>query len=161
MLRTIQKSKIRHQECRRGTALVETAVVLPVFLMFLFAMWEFTHAYMVLNTINAAATKAARFGVAQEVTTQQVSDMAASIVGNAFASSNATIMVKDASVFDEASVDPDTISYGDLPDVELSQAEPQQLFVVHIEVPYNDIAIMSPFWAKNLTLKGQAVMRHE
>ena len=141
--------------------MVETAFVLPVFLMFLFAMWEFTHAYMVLNALNSAAAKAARFGVAQDVSTQQVSDMAATLINNAFPSSNANIMVKNAAIFDEADVDPDSISYGDLPDIELSGAEPQQLFVVHIEVPYDDIAIMPPFWAKNITLKGQAVMRHE
>ncbi|MEZ6045363.1 MAG: TadE/TadG family type IV pilus assembly protein [Planctomycetaceae bacterium] len=166
MLRINQTTRPRHQSApqsseRSGAALVETAFVLPVFLIFLFAMWEFTHAYMVLNTINAAATKAARYGVAQDVTSQQVSDMAATIINNAFNSTAATVMVKDASVFDETSVDPDSISYGDLPDIELSQADPQQLFVVHIEVPYDNIAIMPPFWAKNLTLKGQAVMRHE
>ncbi|MCA9042480.1 MAG: pilus assembly protein [Planctomycetaceae bacterium] len=161
MLRTVRKPAVYQDDSRRGAALVETAVVLPVFLLFIFAMWEFTHAYMVVNTLNAAATKAARYGVANDITTQQVSDMATNIVNKAFAASSANIMVKDASVFDENNVDPDSISYGDLPDIELSTADAQQLFVVHIEVPYDDIAIMPPFWAKNLTLKGQAVMRHE
>ena len=50
-------------ESRRGAAVVEMAMVLPVFLTFLFGLYEFGHAYMVINTLKAAANKAARSGV--------------------------------------------------------------------------------------------------
>jgi len=141
--------------------MVEFAFVFPVFLTFLFAMWEFTHAYMVLNVLNSAANKAARYGVSKDVTTADVSNMVLDVVDSAFRSTNATVLVKDASVFDVEPVHPDDIDYGSLPDIELSDAEPQQLFVVQVSVPYDDVAIMTPFFAKSLKLHGQAVMRHE
>lgn len=161
MKRSILQLASNSKRDRRGATLVETAVVLPVFLMFVFAMWEFTHAYMVVNVLNSAATKAARLGVSEDVSTQDVSDMVNEIIGNAFLASNATVIVKDASIFDEDDVTPDSIDYASLPSIELADADPQQLFVIHVSVPYDSIAIMPPFWAKTLTLHGQSVMRHE
>ena len=146
---------------REGTTMVEFAFVFPVFLTFLFAMWEFTHAYMVLNVLNSAANKAARYGVSKDVTTADVSNKVLQMVDSAFQSTNATVLVKDASVFDVEPVNPNDIDYGALPDIELVNAEPQQLFVVQVSVPYDDVAIMTPFFAKSLQLHGQAVMRHE
>ena len=46
----------------RGTTIVETAVVLPVFLLFLFAIIEFGHAYMVRNMLASACRNGARIG---------------------------------------------------------------------------------------------------
>jgi hypothetical protein len=48
-----------------------------------------------------------------------------------------------------------------LPNIELSTAPARRLFVVRITVPYNSVAILAPKWVKNMTLSGQAVMRHE
>ncbi len=48
---------------RRGTALVEFAVVAPVFFMFTFACIEFARVNMLRNTAEIAATEAARAGV--------------------------------------------------------------------------------------------------
>lgn len=146
---------------RQGAALVEFAVVFPVFMLFLMAMWEFTHAYMVVNVMNQAASKAARFGVSQDITSEEVASKVEEVLTAAFDTSNATVMIKDASVFDTYPMTPDDIDYSSLPDIELSDAEPQQLFVVLVTVPYNDIAITGPMWAKSLTLRGQSVMRHE
>lgn len=137
------------------------AIVLPVFFLFIVAIIEFGHAYLVIGTMTAAVKKASRMGAADGVTTQQVIDEIEEILGAAIDLSNATIMVKDASVFDEANVDVESISYSGLTDIELSDAEDMQLFIVRIEVPYDDVALLPPFWAGGMQLHSESVMRHE
>lgn len=137
------------------------AVVLPVFFVFLFSLFEFGHAFMVINTLNAATKKAAREGVADGTSTNRVSQRVQDILGTAIDSSRVTVYVKDASVFDTPGVDAESIDYDALPAIELLDAEPRQLFVVRVEVPYADVAILPPMWIKNITLRGQSVMRHE
>jgi Flp pilus assembly protein TadG len=146
---------------RSGTTLVEMALVLPVFFLFVFAIIEFGHAYLVIGTMTAAVKKAARMGAADGVTTDDVIAKVEDILGGAIDLSDATIMVKDASVFDTEDVDADSISYSGLPDINLEEAADTQLFVVRIEVPYDDVALLPPFWAGGMTLHSESVMRHE
>ena len=49
---------------RRGTAVVETAVVLPVYVLLVFAIIEFAHATMVINLLQSGCRSAARMSVA-------------------------------------------------------------------------------------------------
>lgn len=149
------------QKNRTGAALVETAVCLPVFFMFMFGIFEFGYAYMVINALNSACRKAARYGIEEQITTADVITRVTELVGKSIDSSKITVYVKDASTFDNASVNPTAVNYSSLPSIELSQAEPRQLFVVRVEVPYEDVAILPPFWITGATLKGQSVMRHE
>ena len=60
----MRRHNTHNQPKRRGTTLVEMAVVLPVFFLFIFALMEFSHAYMVVSMLNAACKRAARYGVA-------------------------------------------------------------------------------------------------
>jgi hypothetical protein len=151
----------RKTGARAGTTIVEMAIVLPVFFLFIFAIIEFGHAYLVIGTMTAAVKKAARMGAADGVTTQDVIDEVEEILGSSIDLTNATIMVKDASVFDTSGVDPESISYSGLSDIELDDAVATQLYVVRIEVPYDDVALLPPFWAGGMTLHGESVMRHE
>lgn len=145
---------------RRGATIVEMAVVTPVFALFLAALMEFGHAFLVVGTLNSTAKQAARFGAVDGVNTAAVTTRVNEMVGAAFNSTKATVYVKDASVFDSATP-PSTINYKTLPNIELSTAARRQLYVVRVEVNYNDVALMPPFWAKDLKLYGQSVMRHE
>ncbi|MBX3443122.1 MAG: pilus assembly protein [Planctomyces sp.] len=146
---------------RSGATTVELAIVLPVFLIFLFALFEFGHAFMCKATLTAAAKDAARYGAVDKITTAQVIDRAKQRVSGAFKSAQATVYVKNAAVFELAATNPATVVIKDLPNISLETAEERQLFIVRVEVPYNNIAIMPPLWAKNLTLHAESVMRHE
>jgi Flp pilus assembly protein TadG len=159
-MRPYARDRSPNGERRSGATLVEMAVVVPVFAVFLAALMEFGHAFLVVGTLNAAAKQAARYGAVEGITTADVEDRVEETVGSAFDSAMTTVYVKDASVFDSASP-PTTIDYTELPDIELSGAERRQLYVVRVEVNYNDVALMPPFWAKDLKLYGQSVMRHE
>ena len=148
-------------ERRRGATIVEMAVVMPVFFMFMAAVVEFGHAFMVKNTLDAAARRAARLGSVDGVTNADVTAKANELLSAAFNERQATVIVKDASIFDSSSVDPSAINYSGLPNIALESAEPRQLFVVHIELDYNDVALFPPLWAYGLTLEARSVMRHE
>jgi len=146
---------------RQGATVVEFALVMPVFVVFIFGIIEFGHAYMVIGTLRAAARNAATIGALDGKTTADVTAEANRVMASAFRHQHATILVKNAAVFDAAGVDPATINYAGLPNVEVDSLEAGQLFIVRIAVPYDQVAIMPPFWAKNITLSGQSVMRHE
>ena len=157
MTRRLQTNKRE----RTGATLVETAVVLPVFLIFVWGIIEFGHAFMVTNLLTAAAKRAAREGVADEVTTAQVVARANAIVGSAISLDDVTVLVKDASIFDDPAADLSGIDYSALPNVELDDLEPRQLFVVYIQVPYSSVCIMPPRWVTGVTMRGMSAQRHE
>ncbi|HVJ87341.1 MAG TPA: TadE/TadG family type IV pilus assembly protein [Caulifigura sp.] len=146
---------------RDGATLVETAICFPVFLLFLFAVIEFGHVFMCTNALTAAAKDGARYGSLDGVTTQQVVDRVKARVNGAFKSSKATVLVKDAATYENAATNPAQVNVASLPNIELNNTDSRHLYIVRVTVPYNQIAIMPPFWAKGLTLRGDSVMRHE
>lgn len=149
------------KKSRGGAVLVEFALVSSLFAMFLAMIMELGHVYLVINALNASAKRAARYGVVEGVTTAEVLAKANSLIGSTFAPAEATVSILDGSIFDSDGYDADTFDYSSLPTIELDDAETRQLFVVRVSVPYDDVAIIPPFWIKGVTLYGQSVMRHE
>ena len=150
---------------RRGATVVEMAVVLPVFGVFLVGLLEVNHAYMVSAALRAAAQKAARSGVADGVTSAQAEAVARDVVGAAISANTVTVMIKDGSTFDQTS-SPGTINFATLPNIELRTAAPRQLYIVRLEVDYSAVSLIPPFFIRGpggapARLSGQAVMRHE
>lgn len=129
--------------------------------MFLAALMEFSHVLFVSHMLKAAAKSGARYGAAEGVTTAQVQARVQKIVASAIKVSKATVLVRDASVFDTATVKPGSVNYSTLPTVELSTIEQGHLYIVQVTVPYNQVALLPPFWVKNRTVTGQSVLRHE
>lgn len=146
---------------RRGATVVEMAVVLPVFGIFMAGLMEVGHAYMVMQVLNSAAKQSARVGAVEGKTTLDVTTKAESIFTAAFDPVQATVYVKDASPFDTPGFDPEGLDYNGLNDIELADAEARQLFIVRLEVNYDDVSLLPPFWIQNITLSGMSVMRHE
>lgn len=155
------RKRLIHSPGRRGAAAVEMALVLPVFFLFIFSLIEFGHVFMLVNTLNAAAKQAARLGVADGVSTQEVTDRVQQILSRAIDTTNATVMVKSGATFEQGTTASNSFDYATLPDMELESASPRELFVVRIEVPYEEVALLPPFWVRDLRLYGQAVQRHE
>lgn len=161
MQRFTTRKRRSQSRARSGAVIVETALVTPVFALFLVGIMEFGHAYLVVGSLNAAAKAGARLGAVGGSTTQNVKNEVNRILGSAFKKNTAIISVKDASVFDTANVNASSINYSSLPNVEVSGLAAGKLFIVRVEVPYNQVALLPPFYAKNLTLRSQSVMRHE
>jgi len=158
-----QEQRQNRQRKRSGAVLVETAVVLPIFFTFIFAFIEFGHCFMTIHSLNSAARRAARLGVAEDTTSAEVESLAQQILDAAIDADleGVEIWVKDASLFDAATVDPSTIDYESLNDIEVADIESRQLFLVRVQVPYSEVGILGPRWVTSLNLYGQAVMRKE
>lgn len=136
-------------------------MVVPVFALFLVGIVEFGHAYMVQGVLNSAAKEGARLGAVDGVGNPQVVSRIRQVLSTSMHADRATILIKDGSVFDNSDLDPAEIDYLELSDMELSSAETRQLYIVRVEVPYENVALLPPFWAKGVNLRGQSVMRHE
>ena len=149
-----------HQQSRRGTTAVEVAGTLPVFCVIMGGLMECGHAMMIRHSLETSARQAARYGAVDGISTAQVTTRAKAIMAKA-TRTVPTVLVKDGSVFDSANFDPTTINYSALPNKELRTADNDQMFIVRLSVPYNDVSLLPPFWIKDITLTGQAVMRHE
>lgn len=146
---------------RRGASAVEVALTMPVFIVFLAALMEFGHVFMVSHMLKTAAQSAARYGSTDGASVALVTGRVQQIVAAAFPKATPTVLVRDASVFDSSKVNPKTINYNTLPTLDLKQAEQGQLFIVQVSLPYDQVALLPPFWVQGRTVKGQAVMRHE
>jgi hypothetical protein len=157
----------RRRKSRNGTTVVETALVLPVFLIFVLGLIELGHAMMVAHVLRSACRQAARIGSTEGNTTADVQAKLLAVLGSAVDTTNVTVYIKDAGSFDSSS-SPGTsgTELEAMPSIELSDAEPRQLFMVRAKVNYEDIAIVPniPYlgnFLDNVTLDGQAFMRHE
>lgn len=147
---------------RRGTTIVETAFVLPVFLLFVLSLVEFGHALMVNNVLRSATRAGARMGSTEGRTTADVQQHVRDILNGAINSELAEVMVKNAQVYDQgAGVPVNTQEIEALPDIDLAGAEPRQLFLVRARVAYNDVALVPMPFMSDVILQGQAFIRHE
>jgi hypothetical protein len=165
---------MRHTATRRrlhgtrpGTTVVETALVLPVFLLFVLALIELGHAQMVKHVLRGACRQAARIGSTEGNSTADVRQRALNVLASCMDAELVEVYVKDASAYDAGGAPPESGSeLESLPDVELSEAEPRQLFLVRAKVNYEDVAIVPNIpvlgaFLDELVLEGQAFMRHE
>ncbi len=150
-----------HNRTRRGALTVEVALIMPVFVLFLFAIMEFGHFCLVTHTLNAAARRGAHVGSFEGVTNADVETRVKDIVNAAINANLATILIKDASLFDQAEFDASTISYAGLPEIDLTQAEMGDCFIVQVKVPYDQVSLLPTFFIKGREIIGQAAMRHE
>ena len=147
---------------RRGTTLVEMAVVLPVFFAFVFGIIEFGRLQLVSNMLTTACRNGARLGAAENVTTAMAKARVQEIMSAILDTNDLTILVKDAGVFDTAGPYPNLAAdYASLVDAELEDLETRQCFLVRATVAYNDIALIPFPILDGVQLSGQALMRHE
>lgn len=141
---------------------MEAAIVLPVYFTMLFAIVEFGHAQLVVSLLQSGCRNGARMGALEGPTTADVIARVNQTVGSAVADGLTTIAVRDASVFDSGGDVPATpAEINALPELEVANAEPRQMFVVRASVPYNSIALVPMPFLRDMTLSAQAFMRHE
>jgi hypothetical protein len=138
---TMNRLSVRNlsESARHGTSVVETALVLPVFLLFVLGLIELGHAQMVKHMLRAACRSAARSGTTDGATTAAVRTKALDMLESVVDVNHVDIYVKDASVYDQGGTPPSTGSALEaLSNIELSNAEPRQLFLVRAKIHYHD-----------------------
>lgn len=126
-----------HDE-RRGAALVEFALVAPVFLLLLIGSIEFGRAIMVQEALTNASREGARVGVLDGATTSDVTT-AVNTYLSGMSISGATTSVSPT--------DPGTTANG------------TQVTVL-VSIPYSTVTwVPSPWFLKNATLSALTVMQ--
>lgn len=157
--RKYRSNNITHH--RHGALTVEVALIMPVFVLFLMAILEFGHFCLVKHTMQAAVRRAAHLGSFESTTTSQVETKVREIAGSVIDQNLLTVQVRDASVFDSGNFNANTLDVSSLPAIDLTEAEMGDCFIVRATVPYDDVAILPPFWIQGKTIAAQAAMRHE
>ncbi len=141
---------------------METAIVLPVFLIFVLSLVEFGHALMVNNVLRSATRAGARLGTTEGRSSAEVKAHVRQVLGRAIDPQSAEVSVKNAAVYDTGSNLPSSGSeIAALPNMEVADAEPRELFLVRARVAYNDIALVPMTFMQEVVLEGQAFIRHE
>ncbi len=146
----------------QGTTVVETAIVLPVLIVFVFGLIAYGHVQMVSNTLKGATRTAARYGATEGITSEQVKTRVKDIMSGGVNPAYVVVSVKSAKAYDNGTAFPTNGSdISALPDVELKNSETRDLFVVRATVNYNNVAILPVSWLAGKQLSAQAFMRHE
>src|SRR5690606_6185669 len=133
----------RKSSKRKGTAIVEAALVLPIFFLFLMALFEFGRFFMVTNLLKSAAREAARRGVARESTNAEVREIIIRQMST-LTGVEPTIYIKDASSLDAADATSPS-NYNSLPNYTLDESDESDtsvagdLFLVRAELPYSAV----------------------
>lgn len=139
------------QSQRLGSAIVETAFMMPIMLSITFGVVEFGRALMVSNLITNAAREANRLGIVKGVTTADVKAEAIDLV---LRTVGTTITTSDVIV----TVTPHTGNPD--PSNETANANTRDLVSVQVNVDYDDVGYFFRYLA-GITLTGKSAMRHE
>ncbi len=130
---------LRKRLQRRGGAMVEMAVIIPVLIVFLLGSVEIGRAVMVKHVLEEAARAGCRVAVAE------YSDKA-----------DVTEIVKSA--MDMANLSGYTVTVSPDPPTELG---PFETVSVNVSVPYTDVSWFAPSFMTDKTLTGVCVMPAE
>ena len=145
-------TKLRKNANRKGAVIVETALVLPVFVLVSFGIIEFGRAMMVSQVITSSAREGARLAVLTGSTNAQVEqaikDFLEEAIGVAPAQVSVTITVTPA---------PGNPSAGN----EVGNAMRGDLCAVSVGVPFDEVEYITAMYLGGKTLAGYNAMRHE
>jgi Flp pilus assembly protein TadG len=148
MLRIIRRCprKAQSSHARRGAALVEFAVVLPVFVTVVLGIIEVGRAIMAGQLISNAARESARMAIIDNSTETSVANAAKDFLHNTLNISNSDVTVTTTVTGSGTS---------------LATAKPQDLVTVTVAVPFDKLSFLPPKWLAGKTLTFTAAMRHE
>lgn len=144
MCRTSRLDKLcqSSRQVRRGAAVVEFAIVAPIFVLFVFGMIEYGRMVMVQQVLTNATREGARQAVLEGATSDDVVDAVVDYC-------NASRVAIDASHVDLDPSDPSSASLGD----------PVR---VSIGVPFTNVSwLPSPMYLGATQLNASSVMRKE
>lgn len=141
----LSKRRLLCSNSRRGTALVEMAVVFPLFILLVFGLVEFVR----MGMVKQALSDAARAGCRRAALTSTLTHEDAEATIRAFlqsAMSNSQDVAKC-----RITITPENLT-GMTSGVEIT---------ARVEVNYSDVSWLVPGVLQNTILQGQAVMKRE
>ena len=148
----IRRRQNTERPSRDGTALVEMALVLPIFIMVTLGIVEFGRAMMIGQLVTNAAREGARLGIIDGSTNADViTDV------QTFLNESANISAADLTItitVTPAAGNPD-------PGNEVGNALPRDLVDVYVSVPFDKVSFIAGDYLTGKTLSGRSAMRHE
>lgn len=147
-LRPIQ----RRANDRDGTALVETALVLPIFFMIVLGIIEFGRAMMVAQLLNNGAREGTRVAIMPGSTNTDVQNAVLNFVTGAVGVAPEKVNV--AITVTAAAGNPD-------PGNNVALASKRDLCTVVVRVAFSDVDYLPGKFLNDRQLIGQSAMRHE
>jgi Flp pilus assembly protein TadG len=142
----------KSQQRRRGTAMVETALVLPIFFMIVLGVIEFGRAMMVAQLLTHGAREGARLASMPNATNTDVEDAVLDFVesGVGVPRDKVTVTITVTA----ATGNPD-------PANNLATTSRQDLCNVLVEVPFSDVDYIPGNYLGDRKLIGRCAMRRE
>lgn len=144
---------LRRVSQRRGAAIVEMALMLPVFFMVMLGIVEFGRAFMVGQLITNSAREGARLAVTGSASnaaiTQNIKD---------FLAQSGKINGSDVSVTITVSPYPGNPAPAGN---DVSSCSSRDLISVKVDVPFSKVSFLPPTYLKTTKLSAQAAMRFE
>lgn len=137
---------------RRGAAMVEMALVLPVFMMVTLGIIEFGRALWVANMVTNAAREATRAAVLDGSSNASVTQAA-----KEFLTGSLSVAASDVNV----SIAITPASGNPNPGNECANSNTRDLIAVEITVPFNKVALIPGNYLSGKSLIGRSAMRHE
>jgi Flp pilus assembly protein TadG len=137
---------------RDGTALVETALVLPIFFMVVLGIIEFGRAMMVAQLLNNGAREGTRVAIMPGSTNTDVQNAVLNFVTGAVGVAPEKVNV--AITVTPATGNPD-------PGNNVALANKRDLCTVDVRVAFSDVDYLPGKFLNDRQLIGQSAMRHE
>ena len=152
-VRLARRSAARDQD-RRGAALVEAALVLPIFFMVVLGIIEFGRAMMVGQMVTNAAREAARQAILDGATNAEVEDFIYTFLEESLDLARADCPAPTIEI--EPAPGNDTVGN------EVGNAQTKDLIRIIVEVPFNEVTWLTPTkYLDGANIRAQASMRHE
>lgn len=146
----IEKRQKKHR--RRGAAIVEAALILPVFFMVVLGIVEFGRAFMISQMLQNSAREACRKAVTGAYANSVItSDITTELQAGGVKPADVTVSILV------------TVEAGNPPVVghDVAAATTRDLVSVTVSVPFSKVALIPGNYLGGKTLTGRSTMRHE
>lgn len=137
---------------RRAAALVEMAMVLPIFVTVTLGIVEFGRAMMVAQLVTNAAREGARIGSLDGTTNTEVTQAVTE-----FLQSSTSVSPGDITVAITVTAAPGNPN----PNNQVENASFRDAVNVQVQIPFNKVSFLDGDYLDNANLVGNATMRHE
>lgn len=148
---SLNKNRRKPQD-RRGTALVEMALVLPIFFAVVLGIVEFGRAMMVSQLVTNAAREGARIAVLDDSSNAEVTQFIKDFLEDSINASP-----DDVTVTITVTAAPGNPNPGN----EVGNAEQRDQCTIRVEIPFNKVNYVPGKYLDGKKLVGESSMRHE
>ncbi|MCA8991089.1 MAG: pilus assembly protein [Planctomycetaceae bacterium] len=153
MFKKLKADKKRHDSGRKGAALVEAALVLPVFFLVIMGVVEFGRALTVSQLVTNAAREGARRSVLDGATNTDVETYVRDILSDPLHITNTDVIAVTITITPATG----NTTTGD----NLADAQMDDQIKVEVSVPYNEVALAAGHWMNGKNISGESTMRRE